>query len=88
VIRLAGGYRDIQNRYREALASHLHGGLEIDILKRFFIRAGALHGYATGGLGVDLPGIELDITTYSREVGEKALGAEDRLYMLQLKVGF
>lgn len=86
-LAFAAGYRDIQNRYREAAGAHWHGGAELEIGKLVFLRGGYYNGYGTGGLGLDLKFFSVEATTFSQEVGTKFQGRESRLYMLQLKAG-
>ncbi len=64
-------------------------GMELDLARLFFIRAGYGDGFGSFGLGVKTPKVEFDITTYAVDTTSASFrGEEDRRFALSLSSGF
>lgn len=64
----------------------LHLGAETTLLAKWFsFRAGLNQGYLTGGVGFDLPIVNINIATYGEELGSNAGQLEDRRVLLNLE---
>lgn len=62
-----------------------HFGGETHFLgKLLAVRAGFNQGYVTGGVGVDLPIVKIDLATYGEEMGSNTGMVEDRRIALRL----
>lgn len=69
-----------------SLGRKLHFGFELGLFN-LAIRGGLHQGYWSGGLGLSLGFLDLDLASYGVELGEEPGQIEDRRYMLQLSMG-
>ncbi|MBC7426968.1 MAG: hypothetical protein H7336_00055 [Bacteriovorax sp.] len=83
-------YKDLSNQFSDVAASRkLLLGMELDLSRIFFIRAGYGDGFGSFGLGVKSQKIEFDITTYAVDTTSASFrGHEDRRFALSLSSGF
>ncbi len=83
-------YKDLSNEFSSVSASRKFLlGMEIDISRVFFIRAGYGDGFGSFGLGVKSRKLEFDLTTYAVDTSSaKFRGEEDRRFALSLSSGF
>jgi hypothetical protein len=63
-------------------------GGELTLGKAIKVRAGYYQGYPTYGVGLRLPLINMDVASYARHVPGRAIGDEDRHYILSMKLIF
>lgn len=66
-------------------AKKIHVGAETTMFDFFAIRAGLNQGYLSGGLGFDLPIVNINVATYGEELGSNAGQLEDRRVLLNLE---
>lgn len=79
----SGEYSDVDEK-RKVLA-----GMEIDVARTFFIRAGYGDSYGTFGLGIRSRRLEFDLTTYAVDTTDETYrGSEDRRFAFTLSSGF
>ncbi|MBI3543588.1 MAG: hypothetical protein HY075_09975 [Deltaproteobacteria bacterium] len=69
---------------RISFAKKTHFGTEGKLSRVFSLRLGLNQGYPTAGLGIDLPVVKLDLSTYGEELTGNAGGLEDRRVALRL----
>lgn len=66
----------------KSFAKRFHVGVQIEDYRRFFVWLGANQLYPTFGMGLRLPGGNLEVGTYATDVGEgDARQADRRLFM-------
>lgn len=89
-IHLEINYKDLSSEFDNVSASRKFlAGMEIDISRVFFIRAGYGDGFGSFGLGVKSKKLEFDLTTYAVDTSSaKFRGKEDRRFALSLSSGF
>ncbi|MEN9723519.1 MAG: hypothetical protein RJB38_1505 [Pseudomonadota bacterium] len=75
--------QDIGNNPQGSLFRLLHLGGE-SRWRRLALRLGLNQGYWTGGLGIDLSALTLDLATYGEEMSLNAGGSQSRRYALKL----
>lgn len=70
-------------------ARRLALGLEYDIMRTFFLRAGYGDGFGSFGIGIKSRKLEFDLTTYAVDTTSSEFrGEEDRRFSLSLSSGF
>lgn len=69
---------------RISFAKKTHFGAEGKLSRVFSLRLGLNQGYATAGLGVDLPVVKLDFSTYGEELSGNSGQREDRRFAFRL----
>ena len=73
-------------RKQASFYKKLHFGAETNVLTSWFsVRGGLNQGYLTGGVGFDLPIVNVNIATYGEELGSNAGQIEDRRVLLNLE---
>lgn len=78
--------QDVGSTYRLiSMAKRLHAGAETNLFGFMAVRAGLNQGYLTGGLGFDLPLVNINLATYGEELGSNAGQLEDRRFLLNLE---
>lgn len=89
-IHLEVNYKDLSKEFKNVSASRKFLlGMELDISRVFFIRAGYGDGFGSFGLGVKSKKLEFDLTTYAVDTSSaKFRGEEDRRFALSLSSGF
>ena len=75
--------QDIGNNSGGSVFRLLHVGGEFGLKDNLFLRAGVNQGYLTAGIGIDLPLLKIDLSTYGEEMSLNAGGQEDRRYALR-----
>jgi hypothetical protein len=82
--------KDVGNRYSNIPNNRkVVAGLEFDVLRTFFFRAGFGDGWGSGGIGVRNDKFIFDLSTYAVEASEDGYREEeDRRYVLNLAMGF
>jgi hypothetical protein len=83
---LAFEIQDIGNNSNGSLFRTLHMGGEFSLKDWVFLRAGLNQGYIAAGVGLDLPVLKLDVSTYGEEMSLNTGGQEDRRYALRLGI--
>lgn len=78
--------QDIGNNSGGSIFRLLHMGGELGIKDWVFLRAGLNQGYLAAGIGLDLPILKLDFSTYGEEMSLNTGGQEDRRYALRLGI--
>ncbi len=83
-------YKDLSKEFDNVSSSRKFlMGMEIDLSRLFFIRAGYGDGFGSFGLGVKTKKLEFDITTYAVDTTAASFrGKEDRRFALSLSSGF
>ena len=89
-IHIEMNYKDLSKEFDNVAASRRFlMGMELDLSRIFFIRAGYGDGFGSFGLGVKSKKIEFDITTYAVDTTSASFrGKEDRRFALSLSSGF
>lgn len=67
---------------------HFHAGWELNIYDTVFLRAGLNQRYPTGGLEIATEHTQLQLTTYSEDVGIDGSPVEDRRYVFKFAIRF
>lgn len=81
--------KDINNKYDTNAKRRLAAGMELDINRRLFLRAGYGDGWGSGGIGVRTRTFILDMTTYAVDRSLDGFREEeDRRWVLSLSSGF
>lgn len=83
---LAFEVQDIGNNSGGSIFRAFHLGGEFGLKDSIFLRAGLNQGYLTAGVGIDLPVLKVDFSTYGEEMSLNAGGQEDRRYALRLGI--
>jgi len=81
--------KDLNNSYDTDSKRRLAAGMELDVARRFFIRAGYGDGWGSAGLGYRTRTINLDLTTYAVDRSQEDFREEeDRRWVFSLSTGF
>ncbi len=83
---LAFEIQDIGNNSGGSLFRLIHFGGEIAMKDTLFLRAGFNQGYLCAGVGIDLPVLKLDFSTYGEEMSLNTGGQEDRRYAARIGI--
>lgn len=75
---------DIGNNANGSLFRLIHIGAETTVFRFFQPRVGINQGYLAGGLGLDFPGVQLELATYGEELSLNAGGRQDRRFAFHL----
>jgi hypothetical protein len=88
-ITLAADYVDIFGQLGEDqdVGKRIHLGLEYAATKILNLRTGIYQGYVTFGIGLNMKQLQIDMLTYSEEVGTNSGQQKDRRYMLSFGLG-
>lgn len=83
-------YKDLTSKFSDIdTIRKILVGMELDISRVFFIRAGYGDGFGSFGLGARTKKVEFDVTTYAVDTSTgKIRGKEDRRFALSLSSGF
>ncbi|MCP4912700.1 MAG: hypothetical protein GY909_06245 [Oligoflexia bacterium] len=83
-------YKDSTQKHSDVgSARRVAFGMEVDIARRFFVRAGYGDGFGSGGIGIRTKKLEFDLTTYAVDTTTSQFrGKEDRRFSLTLSSGF
>lgn len=73
---------DAQKRF--SFAKRTHMGVEGKLSQVFALRLGLNQGYATFGIGIDLPVLKLDFSTYGEELAGTVGQREDRRFAMRM----
>lgn len=88
-LHLEVNYKDATDSYGIDTARRIQAGMELDIARKFFIRAGVADGWGSGGIGLRTPKLEVDLTTYARDLHPTGYRKEeDRRFALSFSSGF
>lgn len=88
-IHLEVNLKDFNNSYDTDFKRRLAGGLELDIARSLFLRAGYGDGWGSGGIGVKLKRMTLDLTTYAIDRSLDGFREkEDRRWVFSFAAGF
>lgn len=89
-VHLETNYKDLSAEYDGVSTNRkLTFGMEIDIARKFFFRAGYGDGWGSGGLGIKSQSLEFDLTTYAVDTTTNEFrGEEDRRFALSCSYGF
>jgi hypothetical protein len=88
-IHLEVNLKDLGNQYESDAKRRLAAGMELDISRRIFLRAGYGDGWGSGGIGVRSRTFIMDFTTYAVDRSlEDFREEEDRRWVLSLSSGF
>jgi hypothetical protein len=88
-IHLEVNFKDINNSYDTNAKRRLAAGMELDIKRRIFLRAGYGDGWGSGGIGVRSRRFILDLTTYAVDRSlEGFREEEDRRWVVSFSSGF
>ena len=88
-VHMEVNYKDASNSYGIDAARKLQAGLELDIARKFFIRAGMADGWGSAGIGLRTPKLEVDLTTYARDLHPTGYRQEeDRRFVMSFSSGF
>ena len=89
-IHFEANLKDITNLYPDVAATRkILAGMELDIGRIFYIRAGYGDGFGSGGIGVKAQKLEFDLTTYAVDTTTSEFrGKEDRRFVLGFSSGF
>jgi len=81
--------KDLNNSYDTDAKRRLAAGMELDIARKLFLRAGYGDGWGSGGIGVKLRRMTLDLTTYAIDRSLDGFREkEDRRWVLSFASGF
>jgi len=88
-LHLETNYKDLTGKYSGVSTTRkITFGMEIDIARTFFIRAGYGDGWGSGGIGIKSQSLEFDLTTYAVDTTTTEFrGKEDRRIALSLSYG-
>lgn len=88
-IHLEVNLKDFNNAYDTDFKRRLAAGMELDIARKIFIRGGYGDGWGSGGIGVKLRRMTLDLTTYAIDRSRDGFREkEDRRWVFSLATGF
>jgi hypothetical protein len=89
-VHLEVDYKDVGMQYENVSnIRRLMLGLELDIYRVLFVRAGYGDGFGSGGIGIKSRKLEFDLSTYAVDTSKsKIRGKEDRRYSLTISSGF
>ena len=88
-IHLEVNLKDAGDAYDTDIKRRLAAGMEWDLNRSLFLRAGYGDGFGSGGLGVRTRSLILDITNYAVDRSQDGLREEeDRRWVLSLSSGF
>lgn len=88
-LHLEANMKDVNNSYVTNAKRRVAAGVELDIKRRIFLRAGYGDGWGSGGIGVRSRTFILDLTTYAVDRSlEDFRKKEDRRWVLSLSSGF
>ncbi len=89
-IHLEVNYKDATDRYTDVSTTRKIGaGMELDLMRTFFIRVGYGDGFGSGGLGIRTRKLEFDLTTYAVDrTNSQFRGEEDRRFALSISSGW
>lgn len=88
-LHLEVNYKDAMDSYGVDTARRIQAGMELDIARKFFLRAGMADGWGSGGIGLRTPKLEVDLTTYARDLDPTGYRKnEDRRFVLSFSSGF
>lgn len=80
--------KDVSNKYKADLKRRAAAGVELDFMRRFFIRAGSGDGWGSGGIGYRHKSFVLDMTTYAVDRSQDGFRElEDRRWVLAFAFG-
>lgn len=81
--------KDLNNSYDTNFKRRVAGGVEIDIARKIFLRGGYGDGWGSGGIGVKLRRMTLDLTTYAIDQSRDGFREkEDRRWVFSFASGF
>lgn len=88
-LHLEVNLKDFNDSYRTDVKRRLAAGMELDIARKLFLRAGYGDGWGSGGIGVKLRRMTLDLTTYAVDRSLDGFREkEDRRWVLSFASGF
>jgi len=89
-IHMEANMKDVSNLYPDVSSTRkILAGLEIDIARTFFLRAGYGDGFGSGGIGIKTQKLEFDLTTYAVDTTTSEFrGKEDRRFVIGFSSGF
>lgn len=81
--------KDLNDAYQTDIKRRMAAGMELDVARKLFLRAGYGDGWGSGGIGVRLKGMTLDLTTYAIDRSFDGFREkEDRRWVLSFASGF
>lgn len=81
--------KDLNDSYDTSFRRRVAGGIEIDIARKIFLRGGYGDGWGSGGLGIKLRHMTLDLTTYAVDRSRDGFREkEDRRWVFSFASGF
>lgn len=80
--------RDISNRSKISWMARLAAGMELEIHRKIYLRAGYGSGYPSAGVGVRTERGELNLAWFSDETTHSLHGKRDMRFMLQYQMRF
>ena len=89
---LAIDVRDLE--YRGDFLTKFHVGYEVTwpeiskVLRSVSLRVGMNQMYVTGGLGLDFKYFKMNLATYGKEIAQRTIQKQSRMFALQLAAGF
>ncbi len=88
-VHLEANYKDVSSEYDGVATNRkITLGLELDIARRFFMRAGYGDGWGSAGIGIKSQRLEFDLTTYAVDTTSNEFrGKEDRRFALSFSYG-
>jgi hypothetical protein len=88
-LHLEANLKDVGNAYDTDVKRRMAAGVELDIRRRIFIRAGYGDGWGSAGLGVRSRTFIFDLTTYAIDRSQDGFREqEDRRWVISLSSGF
>lgn len=83
-------YKDATNKFQDVSTTRKIGfGMELDLMRIFFLRLGYGDGFGSGGLGIRTRKLEFDLTTYAVDrTNSQFRGEEDRRFVLSISSGW
>lgn len=88
-IHLEVNLKDFNDSYNTDVKRRLAAGMELDIARKVFLRAGYGDGWGSGGIGIKSRALTLDLTTYAIDRSLDGFREkEDRRWVLSLASGF
>lgn len=89
-LHFESNYKDLTGKYSGVSTTRkITFGMEIDIARTFFIRAGYGDGWGSGGIGIKSQALEFDLTTYAVDTTTTEFrGKEDRRFAMSISYGF
>jgi hypothetical protein len=80
-IHLSLDYRDILNAYEEPLFKQVYAGAKVTVRQYLGFATGIYQGYPSAGVELNLFFLQISLSTYSRELGDKP-GLNPRRYFV------